>query len=231
MLNNMRNINIDEINIYLKDDEHISNIIYKTKNFFEYEFLQYCKENHNKQKIIIDIGANIGNHTLYFSEFLKYEKIIAFEIESENFKMLEKNLEGKNCDLYLMGIGEKEEEITLWNCNPHNHGGYSIHYYKDSQYESIKIKDNVKIKTLDSYNFDNISMIKIDVESNELQALIGAVKTINKCKPIIFIENLGHGFNHIPINQFDIFFESIDYIKKEENIKKSYLDLWTPRER
>jgi FkbM family methyltransferase len=137
-------------------------------------------------------------------------------------------MKNKKCDLYLMGLGEKEEILSLWNSSPHNCGGYSIHYYKDNIYESKKIYDSVKIRTLDSYHFNNISMIKIDVESNELQVLKGAIETIKKYRPIIFIENAGHAFDHVELSQFDIFFKNINYTKKESNIKKSYIDLWIP---
>ena len=53
-----------------------------------------------------------------------------------------------------------------------------------------------------------VTMIKIDVEGHEIPVLIGGIETIKKNKPIIFIENLSHGYPHLfKENQFDEFFE------------------------
>jgi N-acetylglucosamine-6-phosphate deacetylase len=47
---------------------------------------------------------------------------------------------------------------------------------------------DVEVKTLDSFNFENVSLIKIDVEGFELQVLLGGTKTIADSKPIIYLE-------------------------------------------
>ena len=73
-------------------------------------------------------------------------------------------------------------------------------------------------------------MIKIDVEGHEIPVLIGGIETIKKNKPIIFIENLSHGYPHLfKENQFDEFFEKIDYQKTQSNIMHSFMDLWIPK--
>jgi len=46
----------------------------------------------------------------------------------------------------------------------------------------------VNVTTIDSYNFDKIDFIKIDTEGHELYVLEGAINTIEKYKPNIFIE-------------------------------------------
>ena len=69
------NINYANVNIPIEiyADEHISNIIKNTNSFYEIKFLEYISQNYNKHNTIIDIGANIGNHSLFFSEFLEYD--------------------------------------------------------------------------------------------------------------------------------------------------------------
>jgi hypothetical protein len=44
------------------------------------------------------------------------------------------------------------------------------------------------VKTLDSYNFDKVDFIKIDVEGYEPEVLEGAKQLINRHRPIIFFE-------------------------------------------
>ena len=43
--------------------------------------------------------------------------------------------------------------------------------------------------TLDGFAFDHIALIKVDVEGHELQVLKGARETIERCKPILYVEN------------------------------------------
>jgi hypothetical protein len=46
----------------------------------------------------------------------------------------------------------------------------------------------IKVVTLDSKGLTNISMIKIDVEGMELQVLEGAMETIQRERPVLFME-------------------------------------------
>jgi hypothetical protein len=46
----------------------------------------------------------------------------------------------------------------------------------------------VHVNTLDSYHFDDVDLIKIDVEGHELAVIEGAVDTILRCKPHLIIE-------------------------------------------
>lgn len=55
---------------------------------------------------------------------------------------------------------------------------------RNTGYTRIKIPQH----TLDSYNFDDIDIIKIDVEGYELLVLEGATKTIEQYRPIIQVE-------------------------------------------
>jgi len=52
------------------------------------------------------------------------------------------------------------------------------------EYEKVP----VKINTLDSYNFQDVDIIKIDVEGFEYDVLLGATDTIERCKPVVQVE-------------------------------------------
>lgn len=54
-------------------------------------------------------------------------------------------------------------------------GGSTLH--EDNQ-NNILCTEEIKVKTLDSFNIDNISFIKIDVENNELQVLLASENTL-----------------------------------------------------
>jgi methyltransferase, FkbM family len=46
----------------------------------------------------------------------------------------------------------------------------------------------VPVRTLDSFNLDNVGLIKIDVEGNELKTLQGAEQTIKNSMPFVYFE-------------------------------------------
>ncbi len=47
---------------------------------------------------------------------------------------------------------------------------------------------DIELRTLDSFKLDGVDLIKIDTEGFELPVLRGAVETINRCRPVIVVE-------------------------------------------
>jgi FkbM family methyltransferase len=221
-----------KISINLHENEIVSSVINNSNSFFEIKFLEFVRNNFQKQKTIIDIGANIGNHSLFFSEFLEYDEIICFEPFEKNVELLKLNLIGKNCRIMDYALSDSESEKILYNSQSNNFGGFSLHSYDGSKGEnkSFIVKDKVVTKTLDSLNLTNVTMIKIDVEGHENSVLNGGIETIKKNSPIIFIENLSGGYPHLfNDSQFDEFFKKINYIRTHKNIEGSFMDLWIPK--
>lgn len=77
------------------------------------------------------------------------------------------------------------------------------------EYEKVP----VKIKTLDSYNLQDVDIIKIDVEGFEYDVLLGATDTIERCKPVVQVEMVygqPHRFGH-SVHDILKFFEERGY--------------------
>lgn len=132
--------------------------------------------------IAVDIGANIGNHSLYFSDLFKH--VISFEPNIRTFQVLELNANlANNITTYNFGISNTEREAVL-NINPSNIGGS---YLSESASSTSQV---VKLRRLDSVISDDqrITMIKIDVEGHEYEALTGARNVIERNKPLILFE-------------------------------------------
>lgn len=51
---------------------------------------------------------------------------------------------------------------------------------------------DIEMRTLDSYEFENVDFIKIDVEGGELAVVQGAIETIKRCRPCMIIEQKAH---------------------------------------
>jgi len=151
--------------------------------------VKYTKNNSS----FIDIGANIGCHCVGLKQKIPdYNvNIIAFEPQPYIFNILKYNME-LNCNKYqYYKLGLSNEAKTIYMEMPDYHtcknpGGFALDLDgKDTS------KTSIEMVTLDSFKFENISLIKIDVEGLENQVLMGAYETIKKCKPVMIIEILG----------------------------------------
>jgi FkbM family methyltransferase len=130
----------------------------------------------------IDIGATIGNHSLYFSDL--FRKVISFEPNPRTYKVLQLNAElARNVACFNEGISDTDAELLLETCGT-NSGRSAITNDGNGSARSIRVKplDAVIDET------ETVRLIKIDVEGHEEMALIGAERTIRRNQPIILFE-------------------------------------------
>ena len=101
----------DNTSILIHDkNEIVSDSMVQSNNFFEIEFLDYIAKNYNKQNEVIDIGANIGNHSLFFAKFLDVKKVHSFEPCLPNLSLLRKNMNNfsDKSQIYNIALSNKE---------------------------------------------------------------------------------------------------------------------------
>ncbi len=170
-----------------------------------------------QKRVCIDIGANVG---LWACDLVNsFEHVIAFEPVAEFRECFDKNVSIKNYTMYPVALGHEESLIEM-NIVQGNTG----HSHIDQN--SIG-KGTIPLKTLDSFNFTNIDMIKIDVEGFEGEILAGAMKTIELNKPVLVIEQQKHEYqndmNETPAIKI---LESWGY-KVVEQFNKDWVLKWT----
>jgi FkbM family methyltransferase len=177
-----------------------------------------------KGDIVIDIGANVGYYTIFFSKLVDKEgKVYAFEPEPRAFLILKNKAKRlKNVILERKAVGDKNVRIKFYVDK--SIAGSSV--YKDTIY-SLEACIEVDMISLDEYfrNLkDEIALIKMDVQGAEFLVLKGMKNLIKKVKAIIFeywpdglrasgIEPLTL-LNKLEMNNFKLF-----YIDKNLNIK------------
>ena len=146
----------------------------------------------------LDVGIYRG---IYSYEISKYAKTVhAFEFNPIIFSFLNRNIYKiiKNIKLYNFGLSNKDEKtilrIPIRNklAKEENYeefyemGRATIH--NKNEFNEFRTFE-VNVKKLDNLQFENpISFIKIDVEGHEIEVIEGAIKTINKNKPILLVE-------------------------------------------
>ena len=153
---------------------------------------------------VIDCGCHVGTHTMRYSK--KAFAVFAFEPTVSTYNILKRNLalNGiKNVRTYNMGLAEKACHLKqdMAKCDSNNSG--SISYLIDNT-------GNTKANSLDNILLDEplikkhgLSLIKIDVEEMEINVLRGAVKLIEKYKPVLYVERM-HNKKRIKSNDNDI---------------------------
>ena len=134
----------------------------------------------------IDVGANDGDTSFDFIS--DFQKVIAFEPNPNTFKILSSNLQ---IESYNFALGSSSGNIRLIIPKDGKEGWGSTSELRNKSWTDGTVY-NVEIKTLDSFNFQEVDFIKIDVEQAEMEVVLGAVETIKKNLPVIMFENKRH---------------------------------------
>jgi hypothetical protein len=116
---------ITPLYVYNKS-EVVSNEIRRTQTFFEITFLDYIRTKYPEHKGIIDIGSNIGNHSLFFSKYLKNDIVYCFEPFPDNVKILEQNMSNSKSKIFDIALSDHIGELPLYNSQHDNNGGFFI---------------------------------------------------------------------------------------------------------
>ncbi len=138
--------------------------------------------------VFVDIGANIGQHTLFAACLVGATgKVIAFEPNKTVAKQLRKSIEKNNFKMITLkevGLGSKKEDLNLF-IPQGNAGGASI-----SPYNKDTISQKIYLEKGDSLlkNKEKISFIKIDTEGYELEVINGLQEVLKTKKPIVLFE-------------------------------------------
>ncbi|MDG4664234.1 FkbM family methyltransferase [Mycobacterium sp. 236(2023)] len=165
----------------------------------------------------IDIGANIGNHSIFFGSI--FSKVVAYEPNPATFSLLQHNCARSNITPRNYGLSSKKSMLAF-RIDRGNIG--ASHIIDSSAAESDQEGTiNIEVKRLDDEEIianQPISLVKIDVEGHELDVLRGAVSTIDSARPVIvfeqgeeeirdgtsaaidFLRNKGYGFYTIENN-------------------------------
>lgn len=171
-------------------DDYVSNKIL-THGIYEKQKLELVFEWLKTKKDIfsstaLDIGANIGNHSLYFASY--FSKCISFEPNPRTFAVLEINARlVDNIMPMNLGLSDKKCTAPLY-VNFHNIGGSSL---SGDWNNAVDSTCNIQLDRLDDIidEKEKIGLLKMDVEGHEWSALKGAEKVIRGNKPIIIFEH------------------------------------------
>jgi len=211
------------------------------ERFEEFQFLKIIETLLPSCSVSLDIGANIGNHSIFMSKILQCSIIHAFEPIPFLYDKMIENFNNNGVDNVIshnIALSSKESNLRCISKLPDNHGSYWLWYDGESVkhpyergYERHKGFDGseytkqIPSKRLDDvmieYNTDKIHFIKIDVEGMEIEVLNGGMDIIQKHKPLLQIEVSKDNFELI-----NTLLKSLGYIRINKDVFKWENQLW-----
>lgn len=171
---------------YLATDFGVGAMIAKYGEYFEGE-VALMRRFLEPGDVVVSAGGNIGVHLIPLSQIVGLVgRVITFEPQPFiREHLLYPNLAMNGCtnvDVRHDALGEvigtarfPRVDYTL----PNNFGGLGI---------DPRGEDEVSVVPLDFLKLEHCEMLMLDVEGFELQALRGAVQTIERCRPLLYIE-------------------------------------------
>lgn len=150
----------------------------------EMELLKYFVK---KGDLTIDVGGNRGIYA--YKLWQLGANIEVFEPNPTCIKVLNPWVSTKSgINLHCVGLSNTESKVNLHI--PIDKNG--IEHDASATIENIEFDDSrellVSIKTLDSYQFSNVALVKIDVEGHESNVIDGASALLSTSQPVLLIE-------------------------------------------
>jgi FkbM family methyltransferase len=158
---------------------------------FEKPALEVCARYIRPDSVILDIGANIGTHTLAFAQLVPQGLVFSFEPARSTFALLLRNLRGlQNVIPLNLALSDTSGVLPFFVA-----GDNAYSSLKDTRRRPIIGKEQVSCLRADEIlphlvGERRIDFVKIDVEGFELQVLQGMREILRRHRPVIFCEIL-----------------------------------------
>ena len=167
-----------------------------SKGTYEPQLTELCREHIDPARDAVDIGANIGFHSVLFAKLLASSRVLAVEPTSAAVDRLRSNLimnqvddrvlvwQGAASDVTgtatLTVVPGREEFSTL--------GQLAHRAVRDGFERATERVDTATVDELVERNGLDVGFMKIDVEGFELSVLRGASHVLSKHRPVVILE-------------------------------------------
>jgi FkbM family methyltransferase len=164
-----------------KSDRHFSQYLatapkVEGRRMYQPQHIRSVLDICRSRRLAVDVGAHVGFWSYYLA--LAYQDVHAFEPSELFAQCFERNVRAKNVVLHRTALGEEERSVQLESVTG-NSG--ATHVRPDTA-------GTVRMRRLDDYAFDNLDLLKVDVEGYEQRVLLGARETLLRCRPVVIVE-------------------------------------------
>ena len=167
-----------------------------------------------RRRRALDVGANVGiTATLLKRSFARVE---AFEAVPEIHGALVMNT-FRDPDLvaHLIAIGDGAGTLRFEYKPSHGQLSHALLDGETPKWDDSVVTDPIEVRTIDSFDYDDVDFIKIDTEGFEGPVVFGAKDTILRCRPVILMEQRGNEalMHGAEVNEASKFVESLGMVE------------------
>ena len=167
-------------------DDHIQGRFHLNGDVYEQVILEHLRHMIPPRSTILDIGANVGNHLIWFHQVMKAERVVPFEPNPKAIRLLVQNIalnDARNVDLRWLGrcVSATGGDFALKHCPKGNLGGTRFA-------QAAGEGGAVSVAVDDVMRGERADLIKVDVEDMEMDVLASASATIARWRPVLAVE-------------------------------------------
>ncbi len=166
-----------------------------------------------KGDFVVDAGAYPGDYAVFAARKVGREgKIICFEPDTKNRKVLEKNLKKEGLNNYIIipkGLWNRNTTLNLENSD-------GLHSTLSKKKGSIKIKVARLDDELKELKIPKIDVLKMDIEGAEIEAVQGAKSTLKNNKVHVAIASYHIVNGKTTSFYLENFFKKLGYKSKSD---------------
>ena len=181
-------VEFDGVHLTGYSTDYVINKIRDSRNYYEIDILERWLPIIKEAKYIFDIGANLGNHSVYWGKRIPNAIIFSYEPYADNYQLLEKNIEDnhlKNVVVINKAIGRHNGYVVVKEFDKNNYGGTVFEESEEQDSSVLMASVDDEMLTL---GIPQIDFVKIDTEGFEIDVLQGMRATIQKHHPAIWVE-------------------------------------------
>jgi FkbM family methyltransferase len=173
---------------FLKPDvpQRSFDMICRNGLFYENKILKDMRQRVRGGELVIDVGANIGNHTVFLAGVCNCD-VIALEPFQKSFELLIRNID----------INKLGKRVTPINVAAGARAGFGdVCLSTTADYGQAVIRETTALAGIRIVPLDELVLprqpriLKIDVEGSESAVLKGAETLITRARPLIYVETL-----------------------------------------
>ena len=129
------------------DEDYIQRVLFETGKPYELDMLQNMRQRIAEGDLVLDVGANVGNHTLYLASVAR-ARVIAFEPNAHLCSAMQDSIARNGLEemvsVQTIGLGRAKSSAHFETSNPENLGAQALELGKG----------DIEVVTLDSLQFD-----------------------------------------------------------------------------
>lgn len=160
--------------------EDVCSVIRHTDDYYEGDILRDVHALVPHHGVVVDAGAHIGNHSVYWLEHQDPDWLVAFEPMVEQYTLLRRNLRRyRNAEAIPLALSDEPGPVRF-AVDEQNRG--RCHITPEGERE-------VEARTLDSFDLEKVTLLKVDVEGWQAHVLRGAASTLEASHPALLVED------------------------------------------